>query len=121
MGSLFAQRFVRTTLTEFIAWKQQHQCTLVGTSPATPADYHTVRYRPPVLLFMGWEREGLGRDDQALCDLMVRIPMVGGCDSLNLAIATGVMLYELFNQRREAYHRERKPAPTRASPPRSSL
>jgi RNA methyltransferase, TrmH family len=35
-----------------------------------------------------------------MCDRMVRIPMVGGGDSLNLAVATGVMLYEIFNQRR---------------------
>src|SRR5947207_7193538 len=66
MGSLFAQRFVRTTLPEFLAWKQRHGCLLVGTSPSAPMDYHALHYRPPVLLFMGWEREGLGRDDQAL-------------------------------------------------------
>ena len=111
MGSLFAQRLVRTTLPEFVAWMQRHQCTLVGTSPAAPTDYQAVRYRSPVLLFMGWEREGLGRDDQALCDLMVRIPMVGGCDSLNLAIATGVMLYEVFNQRRAGFAEPAAPAP----------
>lgn len=37
----------------------------------------------------------------ALCDVMVRIPMVGRADSLNLGVATSIMLYELFNQRRE--------------------
>ena len=73
---------------------------LVGTSPSAPVDYHTAQYRPPLLLFMGGERGGLSRDHQALCDVMVKIPMVGGCDSLNLAIATGVMLYEVFNHRR---------------------
>jgi TrmH family RNA methyltransferase len=100
MGSLFAQRLVRASLPEFLAWKERHQCLLVGTSPTAATEYHALRYRPPVLLYMGWEREGLGREEQALCDAMVKIPMVGGCDSLNLAIATGVMLYELFNQRR---------------------
>jgi RNA methyltransferase, TrmH family len=99
MGSLFSQRFVRATLPELIAWKLRHDCMLIGTSPAAPMDYQAARYRPPVLLFMGEEREGLSRDHQALCDAMVKIPMVGGCDSLNLAIATGVMLYEIFNQR----------------------
>jgi len=100
MGSLFSQRFVRATLSELIAWKQRHRCMLVGTSPSAPVDYHTAQYRPPLLLFMGGERGGLSRDHQALCDVMVKIPMVGGCDSLNLAIAAGVMLYEVFNQRR---------------------
>ena len=35
-----------------------------------------------------------------MSDLVVKIPMVGRCDSLNLAVATGVLLYEIFNQRR---------------------
>ncbi|HEY5004778.1 MAG TPA: TrmH family RNA methyltransferase [Ktedonobacteraceae bacterium] len=55
---------------------------------------------PPTILLMGEERKGLPADLQAHCDLMVQIPMVGKSDSLNLAIATSVMLYEVFNQRR---------------------
>jgi TrmH family RNA methyltransferase len=110
MGSLFSQRFVRAALPELIAWKQRHGGMLVGTSPAAPIDYRAARYQPPALLFMGGEREGLSREHQARCDLMVKIPMVGGCDSLNLAIATGVMLYEIFNQ----CHRGRPELPTSA-------
>jgi TrmH family RNA methyltransferase len=49
---------------------------------------------------MGEERKGLPAELMARCDDLVRIPMVGGGDSLNLGVATGVMLYELFNQRR---------------------
>ena len=100
MGSLFSQRFVRTSLAELMTWKQRHHGMLVGTSPTAAMEYQAVRYRSPVLLLMGGERAGLSRQHQALCDAMVKIPMVGGCDSLNLAIATGVMLYEIFNQRR---------------------
>jgi TrmH family RNA methyltransferase len=111
MGSLFSQRFVRATLAEFVAWKQRHPCMLAGTSPSAAMDYQAVRYRSPVLLFMGGEREGLSRDRQALCDAMVKIPMVGGCDSLNLAIATGVILYEVFNQRRAEGTGPAVPAP----------
>jgi TrmH family RNA methyltransferase len=59
-----------------------------------------VTYRPPLVLFMGSERQGLSAEQQALCDEMVRIPMVGRSDSLNLAVATGVILYEIFNQQR---------------------
>jgi TrmH family RNA methyltransferase len=51
---------------------------------------------------MGSERRGLSPELQAICDVMVRIPMVGESDSLNIAVATGVMLYEMFNQRRQA-------------------
>jgi TrmH family RNA methyltransferase len=100
MGSLYTQRLVRTTLRAFGRWKRRHGCLLVGTAPDAPVDYRAPSYRAPTVLLMGDERKGLPPELQALCDLMVRIPMVGGTDSLNLGVATGVMLYELFNQRR---------------------
>ena len=101
MGALFAQRLVRTTAADLIAWRRRHGLMLVGTSPRAALDYQAVAYRPPTILLMGEERRGLTGDQQALCDLMVRLPMVGTSDSLNVAVATGVMLYELFNQRRK--------------------
>ncbi len=100
MGALFTQRFARATLAEFEHWKQQHQCYLIGTSPGATADYHQIIYPAPTVLLMGEERKGLPPELQRLCDQLVRIPMVGKGDSLNLGIATGVMLYEIFNQRR---------------------
>ena len=99
MGALFAQRLVRTTTADLIAWRRRHGLMLVGTSPRAALDYQAVAYRPPTILLMGEERRGLTGDQQALCDVMVRLPMVGTSDSLNVAVATGVMLYELFNQR----------------------
>ncbi len=103
MGSLFAQRFVRTTLAEFIRWKQRYRVQLIGTSPAGAVEYRAVRYRAPLVLLMGDERKGLPPELQALCDVMVNIPMVGSPDSLNVAVATGVMLYEIFHQRRKRW------------------
>jgi TrmH family RNA methyltransferase len=100
MGALYTQRFVRTTLAAFARWRRRHGCLVIGTSPTAPTDYHALAYRAPVILLMGEERRGLPAPLQALCDQLVRIPMVGGGDSLNLGVATGVMLYELFNQRR---------------------
>ncbi|HEU5199590.1 MAG TPA: RNA methyltransferase [Ktedonobacterales bacterium] len=102
MGALFTQRFVRATLADFERWKRQHQCYLIGTSPGAAADYHQIAYPTSTVLLMGEERKGLPPELQRLCDQLVRIPMVGKGDSLNLGIATGVMLYELFNQRRMA-------------------
>jgi TrmH family RNA methyltransferase len=100
MGALFALRLARATFDEFAAWKRQRACTVVGTSDAAAQDYRAVAYRPPLVLLMGSERQGLSPDQQALCDAVVSIPMVGRSDSLNLAVATGVMLYEIFNQQR---------------------
>jgi TrmH family RNA methyltransferase len=104
MGALFSQHLVRATLGAFTAWKERHRCLLVGTSPTAAVDYQAAAYPQPVVLFMGGERRGLPQEHQELCDLMVRIPMVGSSDSLNLAIATSLMLYEVFNQRRAVVH-----------------
>jgi TrmH family RNA methyltransferase len=100
MGAHFSQRFVRTTVAEFQRWKEAGPWFLAGTSPSATVDYHAVSYEAPTLLLMGGERKGLPPTLQAACDVVVRIPMVGQSDSLNLAVATGIMLYELFNQRR---------------------
>jgi tRNA(Leu) C34 or U34 (ribose-2'-O)-methylase TrmL len=101
MGAIFRQRFVRTTVTEFRRWKRDSLYRLVGTSPSATTDYHMVSYDTPTILFMGEERKGLPPELQSLCDMMVSIPMIGEDNSLNLAVATSVMLYEMFNQRRD--------------------
>lgn len=59
MGALFAQRFVRTTIDEFMKWKQRNHCMLVGTSPSAKEDYHAITYRHPTILLMGEERKRL--------------------------------------------------------------
>jgi TrmH family RNA methyltransferase len=100
MGALFALQFVRASVKEFRHWKQQQGCVLVGTSPSAPAQYDALSYPSPLVLLMGGERKGLSLEQQQMCDLMVQIPMVGRSDSLNLGVATGVMLYEVLRQRR---------------------
>lgn len=101
MGAMFTQRFVRTSREEIMNWKRRRQYLLVGTSPNAPQDYQGVRYHFPTILLIGEERKGLPAELQAICDWMVSIPMVGESDSLNVAMATGVMLYEVFNQHRK--------------------
>lgn len=100
MGALFSQRFVRTTPAELIRWKDEREWLLVGTSPTGSVDYQAVDYHTPTILLIGGEKKGLSPELKGICDLVVRIPMVGHSDSLNVAIATGVVLYELFNQKR---------------------
>ena len=58
-------------------------------------DYRQAAYDGPVLLLMGNEQSGLPEDMAALCDQLVKIPMAGKADSLNLAVSTAVMLYEI--------------------------
>jgi TrmH family RNA methyltransferase len=108
MGALFSQYFVRTSVEELTYWPRRSQYLLIGTSPGAAQEYQEIRYRQPTILLIGEERKGLPARLQSLCDVMVRIPMVGESDSLNVAMATSVMLYEVFHQRRKC--RENSPA-----------
>jgi len=98
MGAIFSQRLVKATFAEFAQWKQSHSLVVVGTSDKGAIDYRKAIYNHPLVLLMGSEREGLAQEQQVVCDMMVKIPMVGRSDSLNLAVATGVVLYEIFYQ-----------------------
>lgn len=104
MGAIFSQRLVRASFDAFAAWKWRHNHHVIGTSGAAAAEYAEVTYQFPLVLLMGSERQGLSPEQQAICDTLVSIPMVGQSDSLNLAIATGVTLYEMFRQRRKSAH-----------------
>lgn len=101
MGALFDQKIVKTTFEEFSAWKKSNHTWLVGTSGASEQNYHTYHYPSQFVLLMGSERQGLLPQHVALCDQMVRIPMMGKSDSLNLAVATAITLYEILNQRQD--------------------
>lgn len=100
MGAIFSQQLVRTTLEELWCWTRRAGITVVGTSPDAEHDYRAHHYRAPIILLMGNERSGLSPSESAACDALVSIPMVGSCNSLNLGVATGVVLYEIFEQRR---------------------
>ncbi len=99
MGAICTQRLVRTTFAELCTWKQTHGYRLAGTAVTATRDYDAVSYDAPLVLLMGSEREGLSANQAAACDDLLRLPMVGRVDSLNLAVATSVMLYEIFRQR----------------------
>lgn len=101
MGALFSQRLVKATFDEFAAWKLGRAVFLVGTSGASQTDYQEMAYPDNLVVLMGSEREGLSEAHMRSCDAMVRIPMVGRSDSLNLAVATALVIYEVFHQKRE--------------------
>ncbi|MBX3063524.1 MAG: RNA methyltransferase [Anaerolineae bacterium] len=100
MGAVFSLGLIRADFAAFAAWKRRINVPVIGTSDKAAADYQDIRYPSPLILMMGSERQGLAPELLPLCDQMARIPMVGRSDSLNLAVATSVMLYEIFNQRR---------------------
>lgn len=100
MGAVFSQQVVRTSLKALVQWKRRFNMQMIGTSDAASVDYRKADYAPPVLLCFGGEQHGLSDELVDACDTVVRIPMAGRTDSLNLAVAAGVMLYEAFSRSR---------------------
>jgi TrmH family RNA methyltransferase len=99
MGSIFHMKLARMSVPEFTIWRKDWPGIVVGTHLSGKEDYRAVDYSRPTLLFMGNEQSGLPEDLAALCDHLVKIPQAGRADSLNLAIATGVMLFEIRRDR----------------------
>lgn len=96
MGSIFAVPVARASVESFLAWRKGFSGLVVGTHLKGAVDYRTVDYAGrPVLLMMGNEQQGLPDSLADICDRLVRIPQAGRADSLNLAVATGVMLFEI--------------------------
>ncbi|MXY97425.1 MAG: RNA methyltransferase [Gemmatimonadetes bacterium] len=100
MGAIFSQQVIRSSLEALIQWKRQINIPMIGTSDAAQADYRSATYAPPLLLCLGGEQHGLSSEAVEACDTVVRIPMAGRADSLNLAVAAGVMLYEVLRRMR---------------------
>jgi len=102
MGAIFSQKLVRADLEALVTWKRRSGGFIIGMSPSAATDYQALIYPSPLVLLMGSEQHDLSADLLAACDCLVRIPMVGRCDSLNLAVSASTVLYEVFNQRRAA-------------------
>jgi RNA methyltransferase, TrmH family len=100
MGAIFTQKVAAAPWPDFLAWLRTGQGQLVGTSLNTDLDYQGPRYAAPTFLLVGNESQGLPEAYEAQCDLLVKMPMMGKADSLNAAVATAVMAYEVLNQRR---------------------
>lgn len=94
----FTQSIVHSSVEAFAAWLARSRFTVIGASADGEKDYRRTDYRLPMILMMGSEGQGLEPSVRALCDELVAIPMRGQNDSLNLAVATGIVLYEVLEQ-----------------------
>jgi TrmH family RNA methyltransferase len=96
MGSVFAVKIARATVEAFLAWRETWPGSVAGTLLSATTDYRQADYREPTLILMGNEQQGLPPELAAACDVTVKIPMRGRADSLNLSVATGIMIYTVM-------------------------
>ncbi len=88
-----------TNLARVLRTLKKHGIWLAGTSDEASDSLYATDLTGPLALVMGSEGSGLRRLTSELCDYLVRIPMAGHVESLNVSVATGVCLYEINRQR----------------------
>jgi len=100
MGAQFWLPVVSASFADFAAWAKGHGYHLYGTSAHGSADYRGVlAYARPCILVLGSEQKGLAPEQMAVCEQVIRLPMQGRVSSLNLAVAAGILLYEMAASR----------------------
>jgi RNA methyltransferase, TrmH family len=96
MGALFTMPVVTARSTgEFLAWAAARGVSVAATSARATTSCWDAQWRLPLALLLGSEGAGLPDDLLTAADLQVSIPMTGTAESLNLAVAAGVLLYEV--------------------------
>jgi 23S rRNA (guanosine2251-2'-O)-methyltransferase len=78
---------------------KDHGIWNVGTSSEASAVYSEWDWRLPTAVVLGGEGEGIRRLVKERCDLLVRVPLAGRINSLNVAVAAGVVLFEAVRRR----------------------
>lgn len=99
MGSIFAMPFARVSFEDFNAWRRARGLALIGASLKGTVPHDAGDATQPSVLLMGNEQSGLPPEIETACDTLARIPMKGRADSLNLASATAIMLYDIWRRR----------------------
>jgi TrmH family RNA methyltransferase len=96
MGTVFSRRVASgETMAETIDWFRSRGVTVAATSARATSEHWTTKVDLPAALVLGSERHGLGADVLEKSDVRLTIPMRGAASSLNLAVAAGILLYEL--------------------------
>ncbi len=101
IGTLFTQPVIQANFTETIAFLTKHQIRVVAATPHAKDSYVKTHLLGPVALLVGCEQYGLSENWFERAAVKVRIPMKGIADSLNVAQATTLLLYEILRQRDE--------------------
>ncbi len=100
MGAAFRLPFwIGGDYSQVIDWCRKQKIQTVGASTDGAESYTETDWQRPTALIMGSESHGLSTDEISVADHVVSIPMKGSTESLNVAVAAGILLYEASRQR----------------------
>lgn len=100
-----------TNLARLVEELKRRNIWTVGTSGDAEMEYTAWDYTQPTALLFGGEGEGLHRLVRERCDVLVRIPLQGSTESLNVSVAAGIILYEALRQRAAAQKNSQEETP----------
>ena len=101
-GAIFTLKLVKSDLRLFQEWKARTNYPVIGTYCGDVKPYRDYNYSQDLILMMGSEQKGLQEEHLTLCDALVTIPMNGSVDSLNVAVAASIVLFEIYHQKERA-------------------
>ncbi|OYW83972.1 MAG: RNA methyltransferase [Hyphomonas sp. 32-62-5] len=99
MGSIFDVPFAHASFDAFNTWRKASGLSLTAASVNGTVRHDGANFTGGSIILMGNEQAGLPGWAEAACDTLSLIPMRGGADSLNLAQASAIMIYEAWRQR----------------------
>ena len=105
IGTLFTIPVVEALGDETFAFLKEKKIALVAATPQATKEFTEVDLTVPLAIVVGTEQYGLSENWMNKADIAVRIPMCGVADSLNVASATTLLLYEVLRQRRNHLQR----------------
>ncbi len=91
-----------TNLSRVLIQLKEHDIWITGSAGEADQYYNELDYRGNVAIVMGNEGSGIRHKIKQQCDYLVKIPMNGAVESLNVSVATGIMLYEVIRQRMQS-------------------
>jgi RNA methyltransferase, TrmH family len=99
VGTLFTVPVVEAQGEETLRWLKSKNIEIVAATPSAKKEFTQMTLTGPIAIVVGTEQLGLSARWMHNADMQVRIPMCGIADSLNVAMATTLLLYEAFRQR----------------------
>ncbi len=99
-GTLFSLPVVEASTSETLEWLRAKGIQILAATPHTEFEYYSANLTRGTAVVVGTEQYGLSDTWMKAADLKVRIPMLGQADSLNVAAATTILLFEAVRQRR---------------------
>ena len=88
-----------TNLARVLRWLKEQNIWIMGAAGEAEQTIYDMKLDMPLALVMGAEGSGMRHLTRQHCDFLVKIPMAGQVESLNVSVAAGVLLYEVFRQK----------------------